>query len=370
MEKPLIFLILLLVIQGYFAYRLRARAKISRLLFLFSATLFFLLIIEFGYRLFFRTKKINSTINSYFRYDSLMGYKFKDTGKLKAVEYFSGGDTIYNTFYTVLNDTIHNQYNYPFRKGYRNDSNRRETVFLGCSVTMGECLPDEETLPCQYGKLSGISAVNRGYNGFGVHQVYQLFKFKYANQDNHNRVFVYTFLLDHLIRANGLYTWNMAGPYFEVSGDSLVFKGPSFQFHKIKGLSLAYYASFFGAFTFIRNNIEKIALDWSIRKLSAKDLSREYLMIKKMAERINATGGRLVILNWDSNATRNKISEVLSQDSVTNCISNAISPSGGKVLPVSAVINFSDKKYFVPKDGHPSALAYSVLADYLIRNLQ
>jgi len=140
-------------------------------------------------------------------------------------------------------------------------------------------------------------------------------------------------------------------------------------FHKIKGLSLAYYASFFGALTFIRDNIEKIALRRSIIELNEKDLSKEYMMLEKMAKIIHNTGGRLVVLNWDSGNSVKKISEALNQDTVTSNITNIVKNLGGDVLPVSAVIDFSNPKYFVPGDGHPSALADSILADYLVRNL-
>jgi len=370
MEKSLIFLILILIALGFAVYKTRKRRKITNVFLCLFVTLFFLLLIEFVYRNFLKEKRIYSIVNSYFQYDSLMGYKFKDTGKLKATEYFIGGDTIYNTYYTVLPDTMGSYYNYPFRKGYRSESSDRETVFLGCSVTMGECLADDQTLPYQYGKLTGISTVNRGCNGFGIHQVYQTFKFKYANQDNHKRVFVYTFLSDHLVRANGIYTWNMAGPYFTVSGDSLIFKGPLFLNKKVKGLSLAYYASFFGAFTFIRDNIQKIAVGKSIRELTDDDIAPGYLMLRKMAETINRTGGKFVILNWDSRYEANNVSKALDQNSVNRRIAGLVRPSGGLVLPVSPVIDFSDKKYFVPIDGHPAATTYRLLAKYLAENIR
>jgi hypothetical protein len=370
MDKKIIFLILLLLTLGICVYKTRKQKKISNLFLGFFSLLFLLLVIEFVYRNFLKGKKMVSTVNSYYQYDSLMGYKFKDTGALAAIEYYVGGDTIYNTDYTILTDTSRGEFKYPFRKGYKSSEGNRETVFLGCSVTFGECLSDEQTLPYQYGKLTGISAVNRGYNGFGIHQVYQTFKLEYAHQDNHNRVFVYSFLPDHFVRATGVYTWNSAGPYFTISGDSLVYKGPLFKFKKIKGQQLAYYASFFGAFSFIRDNIEKIALGISLNELNNDDVAAGYIMLKQMAEFINRTGGRLIILNWDRGYKINNGLKILDQHTINQRIADEVSSSGALVLPVSEVIDFSNPAYFVPKDGHPAAITNQIIAEYLLKNIK
>lgn len=370
MTKPIIFLFLLLIVLGWLTYNMRSKKGVSGFFLALFVTLFFLLLSEFLYRSFFKPAQIRSTVNGYFRYDSLMGYKFKDTGRLTATEYFINGDTIYNTIYTILDDTIHDDFNYPFRKGYKSVRQGTETVFLGCSVTFGECLPDEETLPYQYGKIAGTSTVNRACNGFGIHQVYQTFQMKYSKQDNHNRVFVYSFLPDHLVRANCIYTWNMAGPYFVRSGDSLIFKGPAFHFKKIKGLSLAYYASFLGAFTFIKDNVEKIALAKSIKELTSTDIAACYLMLKKMARTIHETGGRFIILNWDNGHHLYRNVQALNQDSINKRLVQETADWNAKVLNVSAVLDFADPTYKVTNDGHPTAIANKIVAEYLFKNIE
>ncbi|MES1225823.1 MAG: hypothetical protein ABUT20_60655 [Bacteroidota bacterium] len=369
MDKKIIFLIIVLATLGYCIYRTRKRKLVSNVFTSLFAILFLLLAIEFCYRNFLRAKQTISTINSSFQFDSLMGYKFKDTGRLNAIEYFGGGDTIYNTFYTILPDTNFSGPAYPFRKGYKGSTAANaETVFLGCSVTFGECLSDEQTLPYQYGLLNGTPTVNRGCNGFGIHQVYKLFKYKYANQDNHNRVFVYSFLEDHLLRANGMYDWNMAGPYYVIQGDSLVDRGPSFLVKDVKGLKLAKYTSFFGAFTFIKDNIEKIAYEKAVKELTDNDLAAPYMMLRQMAQIIQKTGGKFVILNWD-NGYDKKNPEIVSQRKVNENIVKEVQNTGALILPVSKAIDFNNKDFFVPNDGHPSALADKTIANYLYQNI-
>ncbi len=325
-----------------------------------------ILVTEFVYRSFFREKQIISTVNSYYKADSLIGFRF-DPGRIEAVEYFENGDTIYNTYYTMLPDTNRYGTNFPMRKGYKSDTSSREAVFLGCSFTLGEGLPDEETLPYQYGQLTGVSTVNRGFNGMGIHQVYQLFKSEYANQDNHDRLFVYSFFSEHFFRALGIYSWNVGGPYFEMSGDTLQNKGP---FYKVKpnySHKLAHYGSFLGAITFIKDNLDRITVNRSKKHLTEKDLSIYYVMIRQMAEMIQRSGGRFILLDWDDGLTKTG-SKVLDLDIANNKVAQVISHTGAKLLPVSSVIDRSRKDFFIPHDLHPSALANKVLAEYLAKN--
>jgi hypothetical protein len=162
----------------------------------------------------------------------------------------------------------------------------------------------------------------------------------------------------------------MAGPYFVRSGDSLVFKGPAFRYKKIKGLSLAYYTSFFGAFTFIRDNIEKIALARSIKNLTESDFATDYFMLHKMAREIHESGGRFVLLNWDNGRELYKNVPLLNQDTINKRLKKETIEWDVKILNVSAIIDYADMKYKVPKDGHPAAIANKVLAGYLQKNIQ
>jgi hypothetical protein len=367
MDIKIIFLIFLLVVFGFCIYKTKKRKGLSNLFLSLFVTLFLLLLTEFVYRKFFREKQIISTVNLYYKPDSLMGFRF-DPGRIKAVEYFENGDTIYNTWYTVLADTNENGMRYPMRKGYKSEKEGKETVFLGCSITFGEGLADEETLPYQYGKLTDISTVNHACNGLGIHQVYQLFRLKYARRDNHNRVFVYSFSSDHLLRAHGLYSWNVAGPYFVLSGDTLISKGPWYKFKRVKGHRLVQVVSFLGTFTFIRDNLERIMSKKSLKALTENDFAPYYLMLRQMAEIIQQSGGKFIILNWDdkSRATGSKI---LDRDIAEKKINQELIHTGAIILPVPPVID-SRKEYHIAHDGHPSALANKVLAQYLAGHIQ
>lgn len=367
MDIKIVGLILLEIILGILVFKTRRQKVLSNLFLFFFTILFALFITELIYRNFFRKERLFTTVNSYYHLDSIMGYRF-DTGRLKALEY-KGKDTIYNTYYTVLSDTDAHGFNYPLRKGFKNDTAKQETVFFGCSFTFGEGLPDEETLPYQYGQLTGTSSINRGCNGLGVHQVYQLFKSKYANRDNSNRVFVYSFFSEHILRAEGVYVWNCAGPLFTISDDTLLNKGISYKVKPIKGARLAHYGSFMGTFTFIRDKVQQIALKKSIKELRENDLAPCYLMLKQMAEMISKTGGKFIILNWDNESTKTA-SPVLNRHIAENKMANEIGKAGAIVLTVSKALNFQKPEYSIPIDGHPSGLANKKLAQYLAENIK
>jgi hypothetical protein len=367
MDIKIIGLILLDIVLIFCVYKTKKRKKVSNLFLAFSALLLGLLLAELAYRNLFKKKVAIMTANSFFRLDSSLGYCL-DTGYIKADRYFPG-DTIFSTHYTILSDTDSYGKSYPFRKAYKSDTAGKETVFLGCSFTFGEGLGDEQTLSYQYGKLTNTSAINRGCNGFGVHQVYQFFKSKYANRDNHDRVFVYSFFFEHILRASGVYVWNCGGPFFIIQGDTLYNKGVSYKVKPIKGARLAHYGSFMGTFTFIRDYVQRIALKKSIQELTDNDFAPSYLMLKQLAEMINKTGGKLVILNWD-NSLSNSPSKILNQNIRDNRIEKELSNTGAVILPVSGALDLKNDKYLIPRDGHPSALANEVLAKYLAENLK
>ncbi len=88
-----------------------------------------------------------------------------------------------------------------------------------------------------------------------------------------------------------------------------------------------------------------------------------------MAETIEQTGGRFILLNWDDSVAKTG-SSIIDQHIAANKVSQVVSPAGGIVLPVWSVISRSKQEYFILHDGHPSALANKVLADYLAKNVK
>ncbi len=366
MDIKIIFFIGLAGLLAFLIYKTRRRKALSNVLLFCFVGLLTLLLIEFGYRNFFSERKIISTVNNYYKNDTVVGFHF-DPGTIMAIEHFENGDTIYNTHYTILADSDTHGFAYPMRIGYKAERSDSETVFMGCSFTLGEGLADTQTLAYQYGQLTNTSTIIRACNGLGTHQVYTLFNEKYGNRDNHGRVFVYSFFSQHLFRALGLYSWNVAGPRYVLEGDSLVNKGP--WYHNQSRISnMPHYISCLGTFTFIRDKLDDILLNSRLRKIKAEDLAPMYAMIREMAMSIQQSGGKLIILDWNAPGVKTG-SKVVDNDIAENKVAKLITPFNAKVLPVSAVIG-AQPAYYIPHDGHPSALANKVLAQYLAQNIK
>jgi hypothetical protein len=367
MDVKIIAAVFLWIALGAFVYATRKRRLWSGLFLMVFTVLSVLLLAEFIYRKFMVEPQKISTVNEYYRQDSTIGFHF-EPGVIPAVEYFEGGDTIYNTRYTIVADTNNKGIDYPMRAGYRSDTSSREVVFLGCSFTFGEGLPDSETLASQFGKLTNISTVNRACNGLGVHQVYELFLSEYGKQDNRNRVFVYSFFSEHFFRSLGMYSWNVAGPYFTLDGDSLVNHGPYYKTKPVFGHRLAQVASLRGTFSFVREYIERAALKMAKRKLTEDDLKPGFVMFRKMAEMAMKTGSRFIFLDWDDPAVHTG-SSVLDSAISTGRVNEMARGTNSSVLNINSALDRSNSAYYIPKDGHPNGLANKLIATFLSKHI-
>lgn len=366
MEKKILAVIILVILLFFVAFSLRKRKGISNMLLGMTAVLASLLVVEFVYRVFIKKKDATDTVlpQTLYVYDSVLGYTFNKPSIYSVVNRFPNGDTVYNTSYTILNDTLPAGVHFNFRKGYKCDSSKNEVVFLGCSLTFGQGLADTQSLPYLYGAAAHVSTLNMACIGYGIHQVYELFNGKFSTQNNHHRIFVYPFFYDHLLRANGAYGWNTAGPFFDIDHDTLVNRGPLYNYRWLKGDSWSYYASLFGTFQVIKDNVHHAIYSGAAKKLAETDYKRCFMMMNEMAKKINAAGGHLVILNWaDYNWFYKPLSDI-SKSKVNQALDN-LSKSGAQVIPVTSIIDMKDPKNFIPFDGHPSAAANQAIANWL-----
>jgi hypothetical protein len=370
MEKKIIVLITFTLLLFYLSFTYRNRKLLSNVLMAFASTLATLLCIEFAYRVFIKKKDASDTFHPFSLYvqDSLLGYKNNQPSIYSVVNRFPDGDTIYNTSYTILKDTFPSGIPFNFRKSYKSNNSHNETVFLGCSLTFGQGLSDSQTLPYYYGVATNISTINMACIGYGIHQVYQLFDVKFSQLDNHNRIFIYPFFFDHILRANGVYGWNMDGPFFDVQNDTLVNRGPLFKYKHLKGDKLAFYASAFGAFSVIKDNLHKIAYGAAGKNLSEMDYDRCFTVLQEMAKKITASGGRFIILNWGQYNNLSSPLKDMSKGKINRNL-DELSKLGVTIISVASIINMADKKNFIPVDGHPSAVANHTIAHWLASHI-
>ena len=107
----------------------------------------------------------------------------------------------------------------------------RHALFLGGSVTFGEGVEDDETMPAVIAALEpSLRPYNYGVPGYGAqHPLLQLRAMRPGDVAEPRGVAIYTFIDDHVRRAAGaagvVGEWGSGFPAFELRGDRLVHLG-------------------------------------------------------------------------------------------------------------------------------------------------
>jgi hypothetical protein len=355
--------ILLLASVALLAFYLRKYKILSNLLLLSAATIGIIFLVEFIYRSFIRTPTVHTIAFMPLVKDSVLGLKIDKPGAYTATNVYENGDTVFNVSYTILSDTLETGPDSPFRMGYTNENSGKEFVFIGCSFTFGVGLNDEETLPVQFGKMTGVASVNRGIGSLGIHQVYESFRLKYAGHDNSNKTFIYSLLPDHFIRATGIYEWNNYGPYYIVRGDSLINTGvkevPNDDNNASKpGFILK-------RLTFLKPYLQRSERKKQMEKVAPENMEPYFLVIKELSHMIKQSGGRLIILYWDDEKFEAQGIKVMGPEMLYNRFAPLVNENNGYIKRVSEIIDFDDERNFIKGDGHPAAEANRKIAEYL-----
>jgi hypothetical protein len=366
MSKNLLFFIVGNAALITLTWLTRKRQRLNNVVLCCTSLFLFLSIVETAYRNFICAKKLYFKKGDnafFFQPHSLLGSQPGKPGVFNSTRLTCSGNAIYDANYTIVADSTINSFGFNHRAGYLNpNSPDPKIIFLGCSFTFGEGVNDYETLPYRTGALQSISTLNLGGLGYGIHHVYEIFLDKYANKDNTNRIFIYTMIPDHILRASGLYEWS-AGPSFKRIGDSLI-NGGSLPVLDHKG---AYYLSFFGCYSFIKNIVIDMEEKERAKKVSAEEYQKAYLMIRKMSRYSKATGGNFILLFWDNRyeaSDPNAAYRQLLEDKIKRLTEDSVN-----IIRVSDILDTRDPKYYIPKDGHPNALGYDIIAKYLTKYL-
>jgi hypothetical protein len=365
MSKNLAFFIVVNAFLIGLTFATRKKRKLNNVVLCFATVFLVLSIVETAYRNFFKSRKpyLLKTANSLsFVSQSPLGLQVAATGIFGSTEVAPSGDTIYHAHYTIVNDSI-GSYRFNHRIGFSNPhSSDSGVVFLGCSFTFGEGVDDTASLPYRVGALSNRSTLNLGSSGFGLHHVYKIFLDKFTTADNKGRLFVYTIIPDHVLRASGIYEWSF-GPSFKLAGDSITYDGPL----PVVNHKTAYYASFFGCFSFIKDMITNFQNTQNAKRVAAAQYQKAYWMIRKMDQYSSMTGGHFLLLFWDNVSDArdpNRYYRQLLADKL-----DSLAKDGIDIIRVSDIFDTKAPKYYIPKDGHPKAMAYDTVAKYLVKQM-
>lgn len=225
-------------VHGGWHYWLLRIIQVNFQLGLLTGTLFF---IEFIFQVLLVVNRPQQTFDGEFTQPSeIVGWATwaGHSGKSVMVAH---GDTVYNVAYS-FDSAGRRIYAEPGSHPYKMHS-----LFIGCSVTLGEGLPADATFAAQLAALdSNIHSYNYGMRGWGPHQT--LFLFNRLSRINNSTikedtgVCIYTYIDPHLSRVYGglrYLQWGSSSPevWIDESGALQYHSRSSFMFRLLKLLS-------------------------------------------------------------------------------------------------------------------------------------
>jgi len=375
--------VLLLVANIVFIVLLRMsrnRKRLNSFLTVVFMILVTLTVIESAYRLFFRGEtgptesgNFGSSFNTPV---ALTGFTVKNIPDLQVTKKAANGALIYDAHYSIIPDSGFNSLPINHRAGYHVSDAARDSVefvFLGCSFTFGTGVPDTASMAYRVGAAFDYNSLNYGGSGFGTHQVYQIYKNKYSTvPDKKKRVFIYTFIPDHLLRAKGIYSWCLNDPYFEVENDSLKLLGPAYKHSSsARGQGLVRLFSLNRTLTIISDLGNAAVQRKGAAGVTDADYKRVELMLADMNRSIQARGDKFLVLHWDDyKGLKTPEGGYFVDGPRINKMGEELRKQGAITASASAFFNFSNIGNTIPQDNHPSIQGNLLMANYLIEKLQ
>ena len=350
----------------------RNRKKLNGPLTILFTTLVTLTVIEGGYRLFFRKKGFSETGNFGTSFNTpvdLTGFTIKNIPDLQVIKKDPKGNLIYDAHYSIIPDSGFNVLPINHRVGYHISDTKRDSiefVFFGCSFTFATGIPDTATMAYRVGKQFNYNSLNYGGSGFGTHQAYQVFRNKYKQvPDKKKRVFVYTFIPDHLLRAKCIYSWCLNDPYFEVVNDSLILLGPAYKHtSSARSQALVRLFSLNRTLTLVSDLGNNIVQHNSASSVTDADYKRMELMLNEINTSIQSRGDLFIILHWDDyKGLKNPKGGYYVSEEKMNGLLNGLSNKGAQTINISTFFNFSDSTNLIPQDNHPSVKGNLLMAE-------
>jgi hypothetical protein len=327
-----------------------------------------LVVIETAYRFFLKknafTMKSNKSFGTYTQHP-VTGYMIADAGETQMAKIARNGDTIYSCTYTLIPDSGAQNIQLNHRAGFKSTSNdSAEIVFLGCSITFGEGLNDNQTFAYKTGELCNTSSINFGLSGYGTHQAYAIYKNHFEKTGaGKKRTVIYSFIPDHILRAKCIYPWNTNDPYYEISEDSLLLKGKaSANSGTAKTHKYTRYLSLFNSFTFITDLTTSIVSGKAASNLQAADYNRVFSMMQNMERSAKAQNEQFVLIYWDKYQWKETDdSKILDRGLIERNIED-LKKQGVIVIKASEAMDINNQALFIKGDGHPTAEANELLA--------
>ena len=228
--------------------------------------------------------------------------------------------------------------------------------FYGCSMTFGEGVQSNETLPYYFGKFDNkYRPYNFAYSGYGPHQMLVRLKMGSPKKivKESDGIAFYIYINDHVNRVIGTMTnfgYNGGNaPYFHEVGKELIHDGLFRDTRKIRNW---FYKGM------LKSNILKLFKTGYPFRISEADyeLTAEIMAQASREYRKQFNNDNFYVIIYPTTIDSELIIKLLKQKSV-------------KFLDYSKFFNPTDKKYAIPYDEHPTALANEILINKLVKDI-
>ncbi|MES2518272.1 MAG: hypothetical protein V4585_09210 [Bacteroidota bacterium] len=229
--------------------------------------------------------------------------------------------------------------------------------FYGCSMTFGEGVQSNETIPYYFAKFDSIyRPYNFAYSGYGPHQMLARLETNTTNGivKEKTGVGLYIYINDHVNRVLGTMTnfgYNGGNaPYYHKVGNEIKHDG-LFK-NALKTRSWFYEE-------LLKSNILKLFKIGYPFKITDKDYELTADVLAESAKRYKTQFGNdnFYVIIYPTTANNTLIINFLKQ-------------KGVKVLDYSKLFNPLDDKYAIPYDEHPTASANEILIKQLIKDIK
>ncbi len=228
--------------------------------------------------------------------------------------------------------------------------------FYGCSMTFGEGVHNNETLPYYFAKFdSTYRSYNFAYSGYGPHQMLARLETENVKKivKENTGIAFYVFINDHVNRVLGTLTnFSYNGgevPYFHEVNNELKHDGLIKDTRKFRSWV-------FGQLS--KSNILKVFKIGYPFRITEKDY--------ELTAEIMAQASR----DYKKQFGNDNFYVIIYPTTVdSSLIINLLKQKGVKVLDYSKLFNPLEKKYAIPYDEHPTALANEVLIKQLVKDI-
>lgn len=271
-----------------------------------------------------------------------------DTRNVK--KYFRG-TLLYDTDYTIDESGLRMSPQAGEEKAVSN------LLFFGGSFTFGEGVGDELTMPYRVGAIGNgeFRVLNLGFHGYGPQQMLAALESNFVDQliDHQLQVIgIYQCGFFHVRRALGLEGWTKGTPRYVLGADGQVGR-----------------AGFFPEAAQPKSGLQRMLVHSHVYRQTLGDHRPPSRMEKNLFVEMvckaqslltnQYPGARFFVLYWDQ--------DFWWRD---RYVLDHLNSRGVAVVPVSAILDIWSKENRIsPHDAHPSYLAHSQIAQYVVTSL-